>query len=444
MASLCGTAFCKLKFLMDSVSAASLEYCVPAANMRDRVIGFRREFINRYLIPRADFPILENLASAQILPVDVTDSKRLAARGVVKVQNVSGNPHARKLVNNTGSALWPRFVSYIQNQTIGVRVSIPKPLRIRAEFDETRLDFTIESKLILILEDRIMQNGIPLPIFEEQVLERLTLSDDAMTYHFAENGDSTNKFRLKLDLTGQCQNNPGMLGLLVNSAARRFAKMLLFLLICTPFFAGCIKNHGGAVNPCVNRECIHQDSLPVISRPCNTATNGVLELNGIVYFQVGRDVPNEFCTFVPASDEKESCSLVICSTVIPPQGWLELTVEHSDKYCTYPTSPLRNVKVVQKCFNISIGPISLPAATRGAPYNQVISATANVAPACQLNFRYERVSGNLPAGLQMSGNTISGTPTTIQTTNFRVRATNVRSNDVSGCFQEIDYSITVQ
>lgn len=65
---------------------------------------------------------------------------------------------------------------------------------------------------------------------------------------------------------------------------------------------------------------------------------------------------------------------------------------------------------------------SLPEGTVGTEYNQTLAATGN-------NITWSVTSGTLPAGLNLNGNTISGTPTAKETSTFTVTATNNAGSD---------------
>jgi hypothetical protein len=67
---------------------------------------------------------------------------------------------------------------------------------------------------------------------------------------------------------------------------------------------------------------------------------------------------------------------------------------------------------------VSVSTTSLPGATVGAAYSQSLSATGGTLP-----YTWAISAGSLPAGLSLSGNTISGTPTTAGSSSFTVRVT---------------------
>jgi hypothetical protein len=76
----------------------------------------------------------------------------------------------------------------------------------------------------------------------------------------------------------------------------------------------------------------------------------------------------------------------------------------------------------QKAFALTIVPAlavttsSLPPASTGVAYNQTLTATGGTSA-----LSWSITSGNLPAGLTLTGATISGTPTTAGTSNFTVQ-----------------------
>lgn len=83
----------------------------------------------------------------------------------------------------------------------------------------------------------------------------------------------------------------------------------------------------------------------------------------------------------------------------------------------------RSYTVSTSCPVITVNPASLPDATVGVAYNQTLSATGGTAA-----YTFAVTSGALPAGFTLTGDTISGTPTTAATANFTITAT-----DSLGC-----------
>ncbi|WP_151076263.1 S-layer homology domain-containing protein [Flintibacter sp. KGMB00164] len=74
---------------------------------------------------------------------------------------------------------------------------------------------------------------------------------------------------------------------------------------------------------------------------------------------------------------------------------------------------------------------SLSSGTVGTTYSQTLAATGE-------NITWSVTSGNLPTGLDLSGNTISGTPTTAGTSTFTVKAENSAGSDSK------EYTLTIQ
>jgi hypothetical protein len=82
---------------------------------------------------------------------------------------------------------------------------------------------------------------------------------------------------------------------------------------------------------------------------------------------------------------------------------------------------------------LAITSTSLPGATAGTNYSTNLSATGGVTP-----YNWSISAGSLPAGMNLSGNTISGIPTTAGTVNFTIMV-----NDGSGGSQSAAVSINV-
>lgn len=95
------------------------------------------------------------------------------------------------------------------------------------------------------------------------------------------------------------------------------------------------------------------------------------------------------------------------------------------------TSPSATVTITVSAPTITLSPASgtLPAATFGSAYSQSLSASGGMAP-----YLYSVTSGSLPAGLTLSGDTITGTPTTSGTFSFTVTATDANGVTVSGAY----------
>ncbi|MDP1681402.1 MAG: Ig-like domain-containing protein [Burkholderiales bacterium] len=77
---------------------------------------------------------------------------------------------------------------------------------------------------------------------------------------------------------------------------------------------------------------------------------------------------------------------------------------------------------------LALSTTTLPAGTVGSSYNQTLAATGGTPP-----YTWSITSGSLPAGLNLNGTTgvISGTPTTVGTSNFTVRVSDAIGASVS-------------
>jgi hypothetical protein len=101
-------------------------------------------------------------------------------------------------------------------------------------------------------------------------------------------------------------------------------------------------------------------------------------------------------------------------------GW-SLTITTSDYVCCI-------------CPTITLSPATLPDGTVGTAYSQTITGAGGTAP-----YTFTVTAGSTPAGLNLAaGGALTGTPTTVGTSNFTVTAT-----DDNGCSGTQDYSITV-
>ncbi len=87
------------------------------------------------------------------------------------------------------------------------------------------------------------------------------------------------------------------------------------------------------------------------------------------------------------------------------------------------------------CPTFTFDPATLSNGTLSVLYDQTVSVSNGTAP-----YTFAVSSGSLPAGLTLNTNTgqITGTPTTIGTSNFEIKAT-----DANGCTGKQSYSITI-
>lgn len=86
-------------------------------------------------------------------------------------------------------------------------------------------------------------------------------------------------------------------------------------------------------------------------------------------------------------------------------------------------SPAYNYSIIVRP-RIDIDPDTLPTATVGTAYSQTLSATGGTSP-----YTWAVTSGSLPAGLTLSGSTISGTPTTEGLSVFTIRVRDNRNRN---------------
>src|SRR5581483_10832201 len=112
------------------------------------------------------------------------------------------------------------------------------------------------------------------------------------------------------------------------------------------------------------------------------------------------------------------------------QGSFTFTVKVTDGFGCMAT---KEYTLVVNCEPPVFSPTTLPPASAGVPYNQLISITTNCPPATIAS-----VTGNLPTGITLTGTTLSGT--TQQTGTFTFTIT-VR--DACGCTASKTYTLEV-
>nr|WP_244860074.1 putative Ig domain-containing protein [Xanthomonas arboricola] len=104
-------------------------------------------------------------------------------------------------------------------------------------------------------------------------------------------------------------------------------------------------------------------------------------------------------------------------------GSFTFSVTATDSTTGTPSQATRGYTLTIAAPPIVVAPSTLPAATRGTAYSQVLSASGGTAP-----YTYALASGTLPAGITLASNgTLSGTATVEGSFNFTVTATDAGS-----------------
>ncbi|MCL1526428.1 putative Ig domain-containing protein [Xanthomonas nasturtii] len=104
-------------------------------------------------------------------------------------------------------------------------------------------------------------------------------------------------------------------------------------------------------------------------------------------------------------------------------GTFAFTVTATDSTSNTPSQGTRSYALNIAAPSIVVAPSTLPSATRGTAYSQLLSASGGTAP-----YTYTLASGTLPAGITLASNgTLSGTATVEGSFNFTVTATDAGS-----------------
>jgi protocatechuate 3,4-dioxygenase beta subunit len=126
-----------------------------------------------------------------------------------------------------------------------------------------------------------------------------------------------------------------------------------------------------------------------------------------------------------------SNSGLISGTPSATPGTYSFTVRATDGVNCAATQALQ---IVIACPTLSIGPVPLPSGVQYASYSQTLAVGGGTAP-----YTWTLASGVLPTGLTLSsGGVLSGTPTSLGSSTFTVRAT-----DAENCTATQAYTFTV-
>lgn len=83
----------------------------------------------------------------------------------------------------------------------------------------------------------------------------------------------------------------------------------------------------------------------------------------------------------------------------------------------------KNFTLLVTTVTMTLNPDTLDPALKNIAYEQTLSVTGGVGP-----YTYSVLTGSLPTGLTLSGNKISGTPTVVQTSVFKIKAVDSNGN----------------
>jgi uncharacterized protein YhjY with autotransporter beta-barrel domain len=103
-----------------------------------------------------------------------------------------------------------------------------------------------------------------------------------------------------------------------------------------------------------------------------------------------------------------------------------------------PFTGTRSYTLTVNAPTIAVGPASLPNPTAGVPYNEALTASGGTA-----GYGFAVTSGALPAGLSISGNAITGTPTAGGTFTFTITATDSSTGTGAPYTGSRAYTLTV-
>ncbi len=121
---------------------------------------------------------------------------------------------------------------------------------------------------------------------------------------------------------------------------------------------------------------------------------------------------------------------VVSVTNAAPLGVHTVTVRATDN-CGATTNASFTLNV--GCASLTVTPATLINGLTFVAYSSTLSASGGSG-----SYTFSLASGTLPAGLSLSGNTISGTPNTAGASTFTIRAT-----DNNGCFGERGYTLLI-
>lgn len=126
-----------------------------------------------------------------------------------------------------------------------------------------------------------------------------------------------------------------------------------------------------------------------------------------------------------------SASGVVSVSNAGPLGSHTIVVQATDN-CGATTNASFTLSVVT-CGSITLSPATLLNGLTSISYAQTLAASGGTG-----SYTFSLQSGSLPAGFNLIGNMISGTPTTAGAFNFTIRAT-----DTNGCFGDRAYTVLI-
>lgn len=196
-----------------------------AAPMRARSDAVRLDFINNHIVPAKPYPVAKMFHSSTMLPTDKKIANQVLSRGSFVF---TGN----RLVNSSVNApnfLDAPFTAVLEGQDIKLVVSIPKRIEIKITRNPANNSLTLEpvSKLQVNFLNLPTVGGVSIPISKSQVIDKLSVSTDAIVLDTHGGSVSNKRFRLVLNLNKAAGDLRTPFRSLVRSSINYLARYLL-------------------------------------------------------------------------------------------------------------------------------------------------------------------------------------------------------------------------
>ena len=191
-------------------SGGNFLLCFPAAQMKERAFDFRKNFVESYYTPQANFPLFALMYRARIFPIDGNDGLTLGKRGdfsfrdpstLVNVAPVSTTCQSDEICD---TADFPILLGG-KSSTVKVNFAREIDVKVASIANDNTLSFDFGNGLPFHVDGGT--TGIPF-IRPDMVLKNVSISDKGLDETLYSSGsDSSEQLTviIHLDFAGVCQ-----------------------------------------------------------------------------------------------------------------------------------------------------------------------------------------------------------------------------------------------
>jgi hypothetical protein len=197
--------FCSAR-LRSAYGDTAIQIRLPAAQMKARAVGIRKDLVKVHLQPSKSYPFIKAFGAATMLPTDPAIAKQLLNRPPLTISN-------NEIVGDGQAIDKAPFIALARGKKIRVELTIPAHVDLKATYDADHLEITCVSPIEVTFDDPL--EGVS----GTQQIDSVTMSDKSVDVHAHSASTPTDKITISLDLTKSPRS--------VSVAAWEFLRFLL-------------------------------------------------------------------------------------------------------------------------------------------------------------------------------------------------------------------------